>query len=168
MHQFGVRVERNRLRFSSAHMATWAGACEPLHGHNYQLTVEVEGDLTADSWVIDFSTLKRIARELCESIDHKFLLQRTSQVLSIAEEPDSWIVAFGARRFVFPKSDVAVLPIDNTTAELLAQWFHAGIAAALSSLRARTITMLRVEVEEAPGQSAWYTAPLPGAMNDER
>ena len=80
-----VRVERNRLRFMSAHMATWEGACEPLHGHNYQLTVEVAGELTPDSWVIDFSLLKRIARERCEQIDHTFLLQRESRVLAIEE-----------------------------------------------------------------------------------
>ena len=58
-----VRVERNRLRFAAAHMATFAGDCEPLHGHNYDLFVEVEGELTDESWVIDFSLIKQLARE---------------------------------------------------------------------------------------------------------
>ena len=155
----GVRVERNRLRFMSAHMATWAGQCEPLHGHNYQLTVEVEGDVTADSWVVDFSLLKRVVRERCESLDHKFLLQRDSRVLAISEAAAAWEVGAGERRYVFPKSDVAVLPIDNTTAERLAEWLHGEVAAALRAHGATNIRHLRVEVEEAPGQAGWYAAP---------
>lgn len=158
----GVRVERNRLRFCSAHMATFAGQCEPLHGHNYLLTVEVEGELTDDAWVIDFALIKRIARERCDAIDHKFLLQRRSRVLAISERDDAWEVTFGERqRYVFPKSDVAALPIDNSTAERLAEWFHGEIAAALRAAAARNIRHLRVEVEEAPGQSGWYAAPIP-------
>lgn len=158
---YGVRVDRHRLRFMSAHMATWAGACEPLHGHNYQLTVEVEGGLTGDSWVIDFSLLKRITRERCESIDHTFLLQRDSPVLTIAEDAHSWrITAPDDRHYLFPKSDVSLLPLDNTTAERLAQWFHAEIAAALQTEGMGNIHALHVEVEEAPGQAGWYAALL--------
>ena len=154
-------MERNRLRFSSAHMATFAGACEPLHGHNYQLTVDVEGDLTADAWVVDFGLLKRIARERCEAIDHKFLLQRASRALAIVEAADHWQVTFGERqRYIFPKSDVAVLPIDNSTAERLAGWFHAEISAALRVQGCGNIARLRIEVEEAPGQAGWYAAPV--------
>src|SRR5215207_1459764 len=105
----------------AAHMATWAGGCEPLHGHNYQLTVEVEGDLTADSWVIDFSLLKRIARERCDAIDHHFLLQRDSRVLLIAEDADRWLITTPqGKGYAFPKEDVTVLPLDNTTVERLA------------------------------------------------
>jgi 6-pyruvoyltetrahydropterin/6-carboxytetrahydropterin synthase len=158
---YGVRVDRNRLRFMAAHMATWSGGCEPLHGHNYQVTAEVEGNLTEDSWVIDFSVLKRAVRELCEAIDHKFLLQRESRVLQIAEQADGWEIRIpDGRRYQLPASDVVPLPIENTTAERLAEWFHAGIAAALLKGGAANIARLRVEVEEAPGQSGWYSAPI--------
>jgi 6-pyruvoyltetrahydropterin/6-carboxytetrahydropterin synthase len=142
-------------------MATWSGGCEPLHGHNYQVTAEVDGGLTPDSWVIDFSALKRAVRDLCEAIDHKFLLQRDSTVLRITEEADGWeILTPEGRRYRFPKPDVALLAIDNTTVERLAEWFHARIAAALRDRGAANIGGLRVEVEEAPGQSGWYSAPV--------
>jgi 6-pyruvoyltetrahydropterin/6-carboxytetrahydropterin synthase len=158
---YGVRVERNRLRFASAHMATFAGECEPLHGHNYAVSVEVEGDLTADRWVIDFGVLKQIARECCESIDHHFLLQRESRVLTIVEEAEHWQVSFGdAPGYRFPKRDVAVLPIENSTTECLALWFHGEIAAALRARGITSLRHLRIEIEEAPGQSGWYAAPL--------
>ena len=58
MSEYRVRVERNKLKFAAAHMATFEGQCEPLHGHNYAVTIEVAGTLTEDSWVIDFAALK--------------------------------------------------------------------------------------------------------------
>ena len=161
--EFGVRVQQQRLRFMAAHMATWAGACEPLHGHNYQVTVAVAGDLTDDAWVIDFSLLKRIARERCEAIDHRFLLQRHSRVLQILEDDRQWqITTPNGKRYAFPKEDVAVLPLDNTTVERLAQWLHGEIAASLRAEGCANISRLRVEVEEAPGQAGWFEAGLDG------
>lgn len=157
----GVRVQAVRLRFSSAHMATFEGRCEPLHGHNYQVAVEVEGDLTEDSWVIDFGLLKRLARERCEQIDHHFLLQTESRVLTVEQTAAGWQLATpDGARYGFPAADVAPLPLDNTTAERLAAWFHAEISAALRAAGQTQIATLRVEVEEAPGQSGWYAAPV--------
>lgn len=152
-----VSVERNRLRFAAAHMATFGGQCEPLHGHNYELIVEVEGDLTEDSWVWDFGDLKRRTKALADELDHKFLLQRESRVLSITEHTDSWEVAFEGRRYVFPRSDVAVLPIDNTMAERLAEWFGERLLAGLQASGGKAIRKLTVGVEEMPGQAGWYT-----------
>lgn len=157
---YGVRVERNRLRFAAAHMATFRGECEPLHGHNYQLLLEAEGDLTDDSWVIDFATLRRIARDRCDALDHTLLLQRDSRLLQLEESPRSWRVSIGERAYEFPKSDVTLLPLDNSTAERLAEWFHTEIAVALRAASGHAIRSLRVEVEEAPGQSGWFSAPL--------
>lgn len=162
---YGVRVNAVRLRFSAAHMATFDGRCEPLHGHNYQLAVEVEGALTDDSWVMDFGLLKRISRERCEQIDHHFLLQTKSRVVAIEETELGWqLTAPGGAHYHFPAADVAPLPIDNTTAERLAEWFHGELSLALIAAGQGHIVALRVEVEEAPGQSGWYAAPV-GAIN---
>jgi 6-pyruvoyltetrahydropterin/6-carboxytetrahydropterin synthase len=152
-----VSVERNRLRFAAAHFATFAGECEPLHGHNYAVIVEVEGDLTGDSWVWDFSDLKKRTKALADELDHKFLLQRKSRVLAIAELDDSWEISFGARRYVFPKSDVAELPIDNSTAERLAEWFGTRLWDGLQAANKGTIHKLTIGIEEMPGQAGWYT-----------
>ncbi len=40
-----VRVEGGYLRFSAAHFITFGGKCERLHGHNYGVQVEAEGEL---------------------------------------------------------------------------------------------------------------------------
>ncbi len=158
--QHKVTVERNSLRFSAGHFATYEGDCEPLHGHNYDVIVEVEGDLTEDSWVIDFRLLKQIVRALCKPLDHRFILQRNSAVLSIGENGDYWEIAFGDRRYVMPKSDVCALPIDNSTAERLAEWLCLRIKDALAGAGATNVMSITVGIEEAPGQAGWCTLTL--------
>ena len=153
-----VTVERNRLRFAAAHFATFLGECEPLHGHNYDVMVDVEGELTEDSWVWDFGDLKRLTKALADELDHKFVLQRESRVLTIVEGERDWEISYAERRYVFPKSDVAALPIDNSTAERLAEWFAVRLRAALAEQGADSIRRLTVGIEEMPGQAGWYTA----------
>ncbi len=155
-----VTVERNRLRFAAAHMATFNNECEPLHGHNYDIIIEVEGDLTADNWVWDFGDLKRRGKAIADELDHKFLLQRNSRELSVTEHSDAWEVAYQERRYVFPKSDVCVLPIENTTAERLSEWIAGRLIEGFAGQDASNLKRLTVGVEEMPGQTGWYTVDL--------
>ncbi len=158
-----VTVERNRLRFAAAHMATFAGDCEPLHGHNYDVIVELDGDLTEDSWVWDFGDLKRTTKAIVDELDHRFLLQRESRFLRIEEGEDTWTVGFGDREYRFPKRDVAVLPIENSTAECLAEWIAGRLAAELGTREGGRFEKLTVGVEEMPGQTGWYTLNMRGS-----
>jgi len=161
-----VRVEGTDLRFSAAHFTTFEGQCEPLHGHNYAVTVEVEGELTEDSWVVDFVKLRGMARRICDELDHRFLLQRQSPVLEIDEGMSNWKVRFRPggrpsgreRGWVLPKAEVVALPIDNSTAERLAEWFAGRLGEELRAGGATTVIAITVGVEEAPGQAAWYVA----------
>jgi len=155
-----ITVERNRLRFAAAHMATFRGECEPLHGHNYDVLLEIEGELTEDAWVWDFGQVKRASRAICEELDHKFLLQRGSTRMGMRETADSWEVWFGEDRYVFPRRHVLALSIPNTTAECIAEWFAGRLIDALLSQGATGIRRLTVGIEEMPGQTGWYTVDL--------
>lgn len=157
-----VTVEDVRLRFAAAHMATLGAELEPLHGHNYSVRCRVEGDLTPDRWVIDFSVLKRYVREVCERLDHRFLLQRDSALLEIREDADGWTIVFGERRYHFPAADVLALPVDNTTAELIAQWLCERVVEALEAGGHSNLSRVEVEVEEMPGQGGSYARDLFG------
>ena len=66
-----VTVQGVRLRVAAAHMATLGDDLEPLHGHNYLVRCRVDGTLTSDHWVIDFSLLKQYLRESCVALDHR-------------------------------------------------------------------------------------------------
>lgn len=155
-----VTVQGVRLRFAASHMATLGDDLEPLHGHNYIARCRVDGALTEDRWVIDFSVLKRAVREACEELDHRFLLQRESGLLDITEDGAGWTVGFGDRAYRFPASDVVALPIENSTAELLAEWVAGRVLASLAAGEHGNLTRIEVEIEEMPGQSGSYSRDL--------
>jgi 6-pyruvoyltetrahydropterin/6-carboxytetrahydropterin synthase len=152
---YQVRVEG--IRFDAAHFATFHGRCEPLHGHSYQVAAEVDGTLSQDSWVVDFIALKRLLRSLCEELDHRFLLQRESETIQIDRSGTEWTVhAPGGAGYVFPANDVVALPLDNTTAERLAQWFCERVHKSLKKRGMRRVEAITIEVWEGPGQRASY------------
>ena len=150
-------VQGVRLRFAAAHMATLSEDLEPLHGHNYAVRCRVDGALTGDHWVIDFAVLKRYVREACEALDHRFLLQTRSPLLEATEQDGSWTLRFHDRVYRFPAADVAPLPLENTTAELLAEWLAGRVEAALSRGGHSNVVRIAVDVEEMPGQAGGYT-----------
>lgn len=159
-----ILIERGNLGFSSAHFITFEGACEPLHGHNYGVRVEAEGDLTSDSYVLNFVTLKEIVRTLCKEWDHRFLLPLRNPHLSISETAsDEWEIRVDARtRYVLPRSSVVPLPVDNATAERLAEQLAERIAHALTQRDlGRQLRRLTVGIEETEMQVAFYTLALP-------
>lgn len=154
-----VSVEKNRLRFAAAHFATFFGDCEPLHGHNYVISVHLEGDITEDSWVWDFGDLKQLTKDIADILDHKFILQRESRILKIKENATNWEINHADKQYVFPKSDVIALPIDNSTAERIAEWFAEQLVKSLSTRKGK-FTKLTVGIEEMPGQAGWYTLDM--------
>jgi 6-pyruvoyltetrahydropterin/6-carboxytetrahydropterin synthase len=161
--EFRVSVAKDYLVFASAHFITFAGhRCEGLHGHNYRASVVVEGALNEDAWfVFDFVELKRIMRRLCDQIDHLVLLPMQSPRVTVAEEGENVTVAVdGAPRYVFPRRDCALLPIPNTTVEMLAELLTTRLLAEFEAAGARGVTAIEMEVEENFGQSATYRLPL--------
>jgi len=161
--EFRVSVTKDYLVFASAHFITFAGhRCEGLHGHNYRARVTVEGALHQESWfVFDFVELKRIMKRLCDEIDHFVLLPLRSDRVQVVENGESVSVSVdGKPRYVFPTRDCALLPIPNTTVEMLAQLLTERLQAELTTMGARGLTAIEMEVEENFGQSAVYRLTL--------
>jgi len=161
--EFRVSVEKDYLVFASAHFITFAGhRCEGLHGHNYRARVTIWGALNQESWfVFDFVELKKIMRKLCDEIDHLVLLPTESPRIQVVEEGERVTVAVdGKPRYVFPRKDCALLPIPNTTVEMLAQLLATRLRKALDAAGARGLTAIEMEVEENFGQSAVYREAL--------
>ena len=162
--RFRVSVTKDYLVFASAHFITFAGhRCEGLHGHNYRAAVTLDGQLDEEIWyVFDFVTLKHIMRRLCDEIDHKVLLPLQNPKLQIAEEGESVTVAYeGKPRYVFPRADCALLPVPNTTVEMLAELLASRLRTELVATGASGVTAIEMEVEENFGQSAVYRVGLP-------
>src|SRR5437899_2314354 len=89
---FKVFVTKDYLKFSAAHFIAYKGFREALHGHNYRVSVEVEGTLGADGYVVDFGVVKRIAREVCGHLDEKVLVPAASDCLTIKEDGDEVVL----------------------------------------------------------------------------
>ena len=163
---FKVTVTKEDLVFASAHFITFAGhRCETLHGHNYRAGAVVEGGLEPESWfVLDFAALKRVMKRITEELDHRVLLPRDNPKLMIAADTETVRVAFDGRpRYVFPARDCVILPIPNTTVEMLAQYLAGRVRtelAAAGGSGALHLTAIEIEVEENFGQSASYRETL--------
>ena len=160
---FRVQVSKDYLVFASAHFITFKGhQCETLHGHNYRVGVAVEGSVEAETlFVLDFSVLKQITRKLVDRIDHKVLLPTLNPKLAYREEGERIAVDyFGQPTYVFPKRDCVLLPIPNSTAEMLAQYLGSQMREELVAGGYTHLTSLELEVEENYGQSATYHEAL--------
>ncbi len=160
---FRVQVSKDYLVFASAHFITFRGhQCESLHGHNYRVGVAVEGAVDAEClFVLDFSVLKQITRRLVDEIDHKVLLPTLNPKLSFREDGDRIAVDyFGKPTYVFPRSDCALLEIQNSTAEMLAQYIGTRVRDELVRSGYTHLTLLELEVEENYGQSATFRQAL--------
>jgi len=151
-----VKIEKGYLDFSSAHFITYGGKCERLHGHNYGVLIEIEGELGEDKLVFDFTILKRIAKEICKHLDHRFLLPLHNPHLTLQSTDEEWEVRFQKRRYVFPRADVVELPIDNSTAERLAEYFCHELCTKLADYDTSRLQTIMVGVEESEMQMAYY------------
>ena len=155
---YSIRVYKQYFNFASSHFLIFEdGTREPLHGHNYR--VQVKGDapkLTSDM-VFDFLDIKPIVREVCDSLDHKLLLPKSNPFLKIHEDNKNYkVVTPDESYFSFPKQDVLLLPIENTSAERLAIYLSAEINRLTMERFQFRFQQLEVEVEETPGQSAAF------------
>src|SRR5262245_15642255 len=155
--RFTVRVTKDSFVFCSGHFISYEGdKCERLHGHNYRATVEVEGTLDANHYVFDFIALKRHTQAIVDELDHHMLLPTGNPIIKVEESGQSVRVRYRDREWQFPRGDCILLPIANTTSELLARYIAGRLLEALRKEHRYEPEVLRVEVEESFGQSATY------------
>jgi len=155
--RYHVRVTKDHLVFCSGHFISYEGdKCERLHGHNYRATVELEGGLDENSYLFDFVALKHRTKEITDELDHHMLLATRNPLIRVEEGPESVRVTYRHREWVFPREDCVLLPIENTTAELLARYIGQRLLESLKQRHQFQPEVLRIEVEENVGQSATW------------
>mgnify|MGYP001290552132 FL=1 len=158
MAVFRIRVDHENLKFSSAHFVLFGnGKCETLHGHNYRAWVELEGSLQPSDYVLDFLVVKPLMKQICERLDHKVMLPTENEDLRI-DPGDSVVgVIYGEKQYSFPAEDVLLLPIHNTSAELLARYICGVLREEIKSrFGGDGVTASKVGGQESFGQEASY------------
>jgi 6-pyruvoyltetrahydropterin/6-carboxytetrahydropterin synthase len=152
---YKVRVAKDHFTFAAGHFISYEGdKCERLHGHNYRAAVEVEGPLDDNHYVFDFIALKQRTRAITDELDHRMMLATRNPLIAVEEGPRGVQVRYRDREWLFPRDDCVLLPIENTTAELLARYIAQRLLADLQAHHGYRPAVLRVEVEENVGQSA--------------
>ena len=155
--QYCVKIEKERLVFSAAHFITYDGdTCEPLHGHNYHVAAEVRGPLDENRYVIDFIVLRDTLQEIVDELDHRMLLPTEHRTIAVTRQEREVEVTHGERRWVFPAVDCVLLPMANTTAELLAHHIGYKLLDALEQRLGCRPTDLEIAVDECDGQWGVY------------
>lgn len=98
-------------RFESAHWlprVPEGHKCGRLHGHSYELTVEVAGPVGADGWVMDFADVDAVVDPLVKSLDHRCLNDLLENPTS--ENLAAWIAAQLARSLSLASVTVSETP----------------------------------------------------------
>jgi 6-pyruvoyltetrahydropterin/6-carboxytetrahydropterin synthase len=157
---YGVRMAKAEHVFSAAHFITYEGHCERLHGHNYRVAVEIRGNLNDDSLVVDFIAVRDALREILARLDHYVLLPTEHAEMSVEELGEEVHAVLGERRWIFPRDNCRLLPVANTTAELVAAYIGRQLKERLEGLCGLEEPQLRVELDECAGQMAiWESKP---------
>lgn len=131
-----LRIGEDRpIRISAGHrIRHHDGKCSRPHGHNYELTVEVRGELTEEGWVVD----KGAVTDAVDEWDHRFLL----------EAGDPLVEAFEAAG----DGDAVVVLEHPPTAEVMAAVLEARLREALPE----TVSAVAVTVRETDELCAGY------------
>lgn len=125
--------------FIAAHTIEGHPKCGRMHGHNYQVDVTLEFEaLDSKGFIVDFASMDREISPLLEKLDHMTIVSNANST--------------GARAYMADQEDELVrLDIEQSSAELLAQWFYKTLLeSALGPLLAN------VTVWETPKARATY------------
>jgi 6-pyruvoyltetrahydropterin/6-carboxytetrahydropterin synthase len=152
--RFAIEVAKDYFNFASAHFLVFAnGQREALHGHNYQVAVAVEGELDRAGVILDFIRFKPLVKRVCDDLDHRTLIQSQCPVLKVQKQDDAIEIHYRKQKILLPKRDVILLPLANTSTELLAEYIAKQIHRRVQrQFPAVNIRHMEVAVEEARGQ----------------
>lgn len=158
---FVIHLAKESFKFSCSHFTVLSEKeAEHLHGHNYQVKVDLKiSDLDPNfGFAFDFNAVKPAIRDICNDLDEKILLPKNSPYVSISNDETQIEVQFQKRRYSLPKEDSVILPIANVTSEELARWIAGQLLNRFQKVP--RLKKIRVTVEETRGQSVSYSESL--------
>lgn len=136
------------------------GTKERLHGHNYTVAVAIELDRVDLAAMIPFAPVKAALGELCQAWKERVLLAADNPHFTIVRDDDELEFKLCGARYVLPKSDALLLPIDNISVEALAAHVATLLRDRIAVLNAPFARSIEVTIEESPGQGASCRLPL--------
>src|SRR3954453_18994624 len=115
---FTIHLAKEPFKFSCSHFTILSSdKAERLHGHNYQLRVDI-GVSDVDSklgFAFDFNEIKPLIRAFCDELDERILIPTKSPFLKLITGAETIDVRFGKKSYTFPLDDTLQLPLTNIT-----------------------------------------------------
>ena len=130
------------------------GTKERLHGHNYTIAIAIEVERVDLPAMLPFSPLKAALGELCAAWKERVLIAQHNPHLVIVRDDHELEFTLCGDRYVMPRGDALLLPIDNISVEALAAHVATLLRARLPLLDAAHVQAFEVTVEESPGQGS--------------
>lgn len=120
-----IHIRKDNLKFSAAHMTVFPdGSKEGLHGHNYEVGLEVELTEPAFSHMLTYEAFKQALRPICSAWDEKVLVaSRNPWFEALPTIQAEYAFRLCGKRYLLPMDEVVVLEADNITVENLARIF---------------------------------------------
>jgi 6-pyruvoyltetrahydropterin/6-carboxytetrahydropterin synthase len=151
-----LHLYKQNFKFSAAHFLIFdEERAEKLHGHNYQVQVDLmvpkESELMNHGYFIDFKLFKEFIKQRLDHWDEHVLLPIDHPDIKAKVEGPSLQVHFRDRFYVFPKNEVVLLQITNTSVEQLSEILANDFLYEFSKYG---VEKIRVRVEETRGQGA--------------
>ena len=112
----------------------------------------MEGELDRAGVVLDFISFKPLVKQVCDALDHRTLIQTKSSAISVRTNVREVEILYKKQKLLLPRGDVILLPIVNTSTELLAEYIARQIKRKVRQKFAAKIRYMEVAVEEARGQ----------------
>lgn len=149
-----LHLSKQSMKFSAAHTTVFPdGSRERLHGHNYHVSCTLE---LHEFSFIPFAQFKKIVKQCCEAWDEKVLLPAKCRFFKLkADSSNEMEFTLCDRRYVLPKEDVELLPVENITSEELSRLLAEKISKEIQ------VKKIKVTVEETEGQGASYSYAPP-------
>src|SRR5258705_6636537 len=108
-----ILIAREQYKFSCAHMTVFAdGSKERLHGHNYTLAIALTLDSATLAAMVPFAAIKGALAEICAAWKEHLLLAAHNPQLQIVRDTDELEFKLCGERYVVPRGDALLLPID--------------------------------------------------------
>jgi 6-pyruvoyltetrahydropterin/6-carboxytetrahydropterin synthase len=158
-----IRIARAEHKFSCAHMTVFPdGTKERLHGHNYTVAVALDVARIDVAAMVPFAPIKAAVQGLCAAWRERVLLAARNPWFELVRDAPDEELEFRlcGERYVLPRGDALLLPIDNVSVEGLAAHAAAVLRDQIAQLGLPQVTALEVTIEESPGQGASCTLEI--------
>jgi len=121
------------------------GLCKNVHGHSYQMVIELEGDVNTKGMIIDFYDLGEIIDPIIEKYDHAFLCWEKDKIV---------------KDFLIKHKMKRVFVDYHSTVENICEDFTNIISTKLKKLQFKNIETLTVKIFETPNSYSEKTIKL--------